>query len=329
MTLSVMKHTNATVKFWFIEDFLSPSFLEFLPHLADEYGFEYELVTYKWPSWLNGQKEKQRLIWGTSVVSSLSDRHADLAPPDSLQDPLPRCPFPDGPRQGYLCRRRFVRSTSQCLSTQDANSKSDIARALADQIVRTDLKELVDEDLQGAPYGYAPMGDDKEEMEGFRFWKTGQSLALPAAISSTSSVADASDCSRCASAGYWLQALRGRPYHISALYVVDLKRLRQTATGDMLRGQYQGLSQDPHSLGQILCHVVEPAAQAELTPLLSSYSQPRSRPAQLDAGLYPDPYPRPVLALVCHVVQPGEPQRGQNVSSGGRRMLFETHARQS
>lgn len=27
MTLSVMKHTNATVKFWFIEDFLSPSFL--------------------------------------------------------------------------------------------------------------------------------------------------------------------------------------------------------------------------------------------------------------------------------------------------------------
>jgi hypothetical protein len=28
----------------------------------------------------------------------------------------------------------------------------------ADQIVRTDLKELVDLDLQGAPYGYTPMG---------------------------------------------------------------------------------------------------------------------------------------------------------------------------
>jgi hypothetical protein len=47
---------------------------------------------------------------------------------------------------------------------------------LADQIVRTDLKELIDEDLEGAPYGYAPMGDNKEEMEGFRFWKTGTSL---------------------------------------------------------------------------------------------------------------------------------------------------------
>lgn len=42
-----------------------------------------------------------------------------------------------------------------------------------DQIVRTDLKELVDLDLQGKVYGYAPMGDDKPEMEGFRFWKTG------------------------------------------------------------------------------------------------------------------------------------------------------------
>lgn len=43
----------------------------------------------------------------------------------------------------------------------------------SDQIVRTDLKELVDIDLEGAPYGYAPMGDDREEVEGFRFWKTG------------------------------------------------------------------------------------------------------------------------------------------------------------
>ena len=51
---------------------------------------------------------------------------------------------------------------------------------------RTDLKELIDLDLHGAPYGYTPMGDDNEEMEGFRFWKT----------------------------GYWEQFLRGRPYHI-------------------------------------------------------------------------------------------------------------------
>jgi len=56
----------------------------------------------------------------------------------------------------------------------------------ADQIVRADLKELVDLDLHGAPYGYTPMGDDNVEMEGFRFWKT----------------------------GYWSQFLQGLSYHI-------------------------------------------------------------------------------------------------------------------
>jgi len=55
-----------------------------------------------------------------------------------------------------------------------------------DQIVRVDMKELVDVDLQGHVYGYPPMGDDRTEMEGFRFWKT----------------------------GYWKDALRGKPYHI-------------------------------------------------------------------------------------------------------------------
>ena len=43
----------------------------------------------------------------------------------------------------------------------------------ADQIVRTDLKELIDLDLQKAPYSYTPMRDDNEDIEGFRFWKTG------------------------------------------------------------------------------------------------------------------------------------------------------------
>jgi UDP-glucose:glycoprotein glucosyltransferase len=65
------------------------------------------------------------------------------------------------------------------------------------------MKELVDLDLHNHVYGYPPMGNDRTEMEGFRFWKT----------------------------GYWREALRGRPYHISALYVVDLKRFRQLATG--------------------------------------------------------------------------------------------------
>lgn len=37
------------------------------------------------------------------------------------------------------------------------------------QIVRADLKELVELDLGGAPYGYTPFCDSRKEMEGFRY----------------------------------------------------------------------------------------------------------------------------------------------------------------
>ncbi|KAJ7078310.1 glycosyltransferase family 24 protein [Mycena belliarum] len=178
MILSVLRNTNSTVKFWFIENFLSPSFLEFIPHLAQTYNFQYELVTYKWPSWLRAQKEKQRIIWAYKIL------FLDVLFPMDLKKVI----FVD-----------------------------------ADQIVRADLKELVDLDLEGAPYGYTPMGDDNTDMEGFRFWKT----------------------------GYWKDFLQGRPYHISALYVIDLVRFRQLAAGDILRGSYQQLSADPGSLANL------------------------------------------------------------------------------
>ncbi|KAI8890404.1 glycosyltransferase family 24 protein [Backusella circina FSU 941] len=178
MMASVMKHTESTVKFWFIENFLSPEFKDFVPYLAKEYGFDYEMVTYKWPSWLRTQKEKQRTIWGYKIL------FLDVLFPLSLDKVI----FVD-----------------------------------ADQIVRTDLKELVDMDLKGAPYGYTPFCSDRTEMDGFRFW----------------------------SEGYWKSHLRGRPYHISALYVVDLVRFRQMAAGDRLRSQYQQLSADPNSLANL------------------------------------------------------------------------------
>ncbi|KAI4667541.1 uncharacterized protein J4E79_002230 [Alternaria viburni] len=178
MMVSVMKHTKHTVKFWFIEQFLSPSFKSFLPHIAAEYGFEYEMVTYKWPHWLRGQTEKQREIWGYKIL------FLDVLFPLDLEKVI----FVD-----------------------------------ADQIVRTDMYELVQHDLEGAPYGFTPMGDSRTEMEGFRFWKT----------------------------GYWANFLRGRPYHISALYVVDLTRFRQLAAGDRLRQQYHALSADPNSLSNL------------------------------------------------------------------------------
>ena len=47
MMLSVKKATKNPVKFWLIENFLSPSFLEFIPHLSKAFKFDYELVTCK------------------------------------------------------------------------------------------------------------------------------------------------------------------------------------------------------------------------------------------------------------------------------------------
>ena len=178
MIVSVMRHTNHTVKFWFIEQFLSPSFKDFIPQLAEEYHFQYEMVTYKWPHWLRGQSEKQREIWGYKIL------FLDVLFPLSLDKVI----FVD-----------------------------------ADQIVRTDMHDLIAHDLEGAVYGFTPMCDSRTEMEGFRFWKT----------------------------GYWHSFLRGKPYHISALYVVDLAAFRAVAAGDRLRQQYQALSADPASLSNL------------------------------------------------------------------------------
>lgn len=36
--------------------------------MAEEYGFQYELVQYRWPSWLHQQTEKQRIIWGYKIL---------------------------------------------------------------------------------------------------------------------------------------------------------------------------------------------------------------------------------------------------------------------
>lgn len=93
----------------------------------------------------------------------------------------------------------------------------------ADQVVRGDLKELWDMDLQGAPYAYTPFCTSRHETLGYQFWRD----------------------------GFWKSHLRGKPYHISALYVVDLDRFRRTLVGDSLRSVYQQLSADPNSLANL------------------------------------------------------------------------------
>ncbi|XP_004704006.2 UDP-glucose:glycoprotein glucosyltransferase 1 [Echinops telfairi] len=144
MMLSVLKNTKTPVKFWFLKNYLSPTFKEFIPYMANEYNFHYELVQYKWPRWLHQQTEKQRIIWGYKIL---------------FLDVL----FP-------LVVDKFLFVD-------------------ADQIVRTDLKELRDFNLDGAPYGYTPFCESRREMDGYRFWKS----------------------------GYWASHLAGRKYHIRLL----------------------------------------------------------------------------------------------------------------
>ena len=115
----------------------------------------------------------------------------------------------------------------------------------ADQVVRTDLKQLMTIDLHGAPYGFTPFCDGtwlkdqnekdpeatgvqefkrgRAETRGFRFWDS----------------------------GFWREHLRGRPYHISALFVVDLDLLRRKGYADQLRATYDQLSRDPGSLANL------------------------------------------------------------------------------
>lgn len=104
------------------------------------------------------------------------------------------------------------------------------------QIVRSDIKELWDMSLEGAPYAFTPFCKDRNETSQFRFWDS----------------------------GYWENHLRGKPYHIrlaaitpryqinsSALFVVDLKKFRQDHVGTELRALYNHLSQDPGSLANL------------------------------------------------------------------------------
>ncbi len=93
----------------------------------------------------------------------------------------------------------------------------------SDQVVRADVAELWNMNLRGRPYAYTPFCDSRKETLGFQFWRQ----------------------------GFWQTHLQGVPYHISALYVVDLVRFRKFMVGDRLRAIYDNLSRDPASLANL------------------------------------------------------------------------------
>ena len=176
--ISARKQTNSSVTYWILNNFLSPQFKAVLPILSNKYNFNYQLVKYKWPYWLNKQVEKQRVIWGNKIL------FLDvLFPPD-------------------LDRVIYVDS---------------------DQIVRTDMNELMTMDFKGAPYAFTPFCDSRIETEPYRFWHH----------------------------GFWADHLRGMKYYISALFAIDLQRFRQLHGGDILRKYYQFLSRDKNSLANL------------------------------------------------------------------------------
>jgi UDP-glucose:glycoprotein glucosyltransferase len=107
MMLSVIKNTKHPVKFWLLNNYLSPQFRSSLPKLAEHYKFDFELVEYKWPRWLHQQSEKQRIMWGYKIL------FLDVLFPLNVKKII----FVD-----------------------------------ADQVVRTDMMELMNFDLGGAPY---------------------------------------------------------------------------------------------------------------------------------------------------------------------------------
>ena len=95
----------------------------------------------------------------------------------------------------------------------------------ADQIVNSDLHELYNMDLERHALAYTPFCQKaaRNETMGFRFWNS----------------------------GYWNDHLRGKPYIISAIYVVDLARFRRRGVGDQYRVIYENLSADPNSLANL------------------------------------------------------------------------------
>ena len=93
----------------------------------------------------------------------------------------------------------------------------------ADAVVRGDLSELMNINLNGCPYGFVPFCTSRKEMKKYHFWTQ----------------------------GYWKRHLAGKRYHISAMFVVDLDRFRRMGAGDKLRKHYELIVGGSQSLANL------------------------------------------------------------------------------
>lgn len=110
----------------------------------------------------------------------------------------------------------------------------------SDQIVRTDMKELMQMDFNEAPYAFTPFCDSRVETEPYRFWKKGfwkeqlQEMAYAKQKQRDKN-----------------KKVQPLKYHISALFAIDLLKFRQMNGGDILRKFYQSLAPDKNSLANL------------------------------------------------------------------------------
>jgi UDP-glucose:glycoprotein glucosyltransferase len=94
----------------------------------------------------------------------------------------------------------------------------------SDQIVRTELIELMLMDFNAAAYAFTSLCESRKATDPFRFWKH----------------------------GFWKRPLGDKLCHILALFAIDLPKFRQFAVGDWLGVWYQQFSSDPESLSNRL-----------------------------------------------------------------------------
>ncbi len=142
------------------------------------------------------------------------------------------------------------------------------------------MGELYDMNLKGRPLAYTPFCDNNKEMDGYRFWKQvsyqivvgyiinvfwSSCLLTPFCFPSVKGFLERSSARKTIPHQVGVIFASGMPIHSfwfcvvivmiwcysSALYVVDLAKFRQTASGDTLRVFYETLSKDPNSLSNL------------------------------------------------------------------------------
>eukprot|EP00439_Symbiodinium_sp_Y106_P072432 s1993_g13.t1 len=232
MMLSVRKHTKCKLRFWLVENFLSPRFRRILPGLAEQVGFAVSRVTYKWPTWLREQTQKQRVIWAYKIL------FLDVFFPAEVKRIL------------FIDADQIVRANAELSEKQSMLPK-------VEELWRMDIKgpgpSLEWQEcfayIKGHVYGFVPFcGSGPPESLTSHIWG---SLTGKAAKQEDLKNPDTVGF-RFWEQGFWKNHLAGRHYyHISALFVVDLEVFRQTGAGDTLRDVYQSLTADPHSLANL------------------------------------------------------------------------------